>query len=364
MGAILLIIILGIVVVVHELGHFLFAKKFGIRVDEFGVGFPPRAKTLFTKGETKYTLNWIPFGGFVKIFGENPEDAKPDSPDYARSMPSKAKWKQAIVLFGGVLFNFLLAWLLISVGFMSGLPSSIDPSFPSSSVTNSHVTVTNVAVGMPASLANLKPGDKILAIDGNEENAGNVVAVQSYIQSHGGEEILLKISRGNTETNIAVTPKTELGSNKAIIGIGLDLVGIVKLNFFHSIWQGLRSAYAMTVNIIVYFGHFIAGFFNGAGSSIESISGPVGIAGIAGDAAKLGFSYLISLTAIISINLFVLNLIPFPALDGGRLLFLGIEAVTRRKLNQKFFVWTNVVGFALLILLMVVVTYHDVVKLF
>ncbi len=361
MGALLLIIILGIVVIVHEAGHFLIAKKFGIRVDEFGVGFPPRARTLFKKNGTTYTLNWIPFGGFVKILGENPDDAPKDSPHYAQSMIAKPRYVQALVLAGGVFFNFLLAWLLVSVGYMSGFPSSVDVN---SNVQNAHVTITSISPNSPASEAGLKPGDAIFSIDGQETYATTITSVQNYIQAHGSKNVDLGILRGEEKIDIQIVPKEGLLSGKAGIGVGLDLVGIVKLGPFSAITKGFTTTWNMTKNVAIYFGQFVAGLFNGNKSNLEGLTGPVGIAGIAGDAFKLGFAYLISFTAIISVNLAVLNLIPFPALDGGRLFFLLIEAIRGKKINAKVLTWVNATGFTLLILLMLIVTYRDIVKLF
>lgn len=364
MGALLLIIVLGLVVIVHEFGHFLFAKKFGIRVDEFGVGFPPRAKTLFKKGETTYTLNWIPFGGFVKIFGENPDDAPKDSPDYSRSMIAKPRYKQALVLLGGVLFNFLLGWLLISVGYMTGFPTSVDSNFPREKIQNVGVIITSVSKDSPAVVSGITPGDKIVSIDNTTAPAQSIESVQSYIQSHGGTPVVLVVTHGSATKTLTVTPKEGIIPGKAAMGVSLDLVGTVTLSPLSAIGHGFSTTWNMTKDIAVYFVKFVAGFFNGQKSNLDDVAGPVGIAGIAGDAFHLGFAYLLSFIAIISVNLAVLNLMPFPALDGGRLLFLAIEAIRGKRIGAKTVMWTNTVGFGLLILLMLVVTYHDIVKLF
>lgn len=364
MGALLLIIVLGVVVIVHEFGHFLFAKKFGIRVDEFGVGFPPRAKTLFKKGETTYTLNWIPFGGFVKIFGENPDDAPKDSPDYNRSMIAKPRYKQALVLFGGVLFNFLLGWLLISVGYMTGFPTSVDGNFPREKIQNVGVLITSVTKDSPATVAGLAAGDRILSLDGDTTRAESITSVQTYIQSHAEKNVSIDVVHGTTKKTVTVVPKEGIIPGKAAMGVSLDLVGTVTLGPLSALGHGFTTAWNMTKDIALYFVKFVAGFFNGQKSNLDDVAGPVGIAGIAGDAFHLGFSYLLSFVAIISVNLAVLNLMPFPALDGGRLLFLAIEAIRGKRIGAKTVMWTNTVGFGLLILLMLIVTYHDIVKLF
>lgn len=369
MGFILLIVILGVVVVVHEFGHYIAAKKFGVKVEEFGFGFPPRAKKLFRRGETLFTLNWIPFGGFVKLFGENPEDSLRTDEDQSRSMVSKAKWKQAIILVAGVFMNFLLSGVLFSIGFMSGMPVAIDAD--NTTAVNKHVIVSSVQKDSPAGIAGLPAGVQMVSLDGNTEAVTSIASMQAYIQSHAEKPIVVGYTNNakgdatKVET-VTVTPKTGLGATgKPGIGVSLDLTGEIKLPFFKAVGQGFATAARMVAQIFVFFVNFIGGLFgSGPGVSSGDVSGPVGIAGLATQAFKMGAVYLLTFVAIISANLAVLNLIPFPALDGGRLLFIGIEAITRKKMNQKVVGWVNTIGFGLLILLMLFVTYKDVVKLF
>src|SRR6185369_5273376 len=163
MNILLFIIILLVLVIVHEAGHFFTAKSFGIRVDEFGFGFPPKLFGI-KKGETEYTVNLLPIGGFVKIFGENPDDENTNGPDAARSFVHKAKWKQALVLVAGVVMNFLLAWFLFSVGFMSGLPTSVSATSEGYKVYDVHTTIISISPKSPAEAAGLKSGDKIFSV--------------------------------------------------------------------------------------------------------------------------------------------------------------------------------------------------------
>ena len=365
MGFILLIIILGVVVVVHEFGHYITAKKFGVKVEEFGFGFPPRAKKLFKRGETEFTLNWIPFGGFVKLFGENPDDANREGEDQSRNMNSKAKWKQAVILLAGVVMNFLLASVLFSIGFMSGMPVSVDAN--NTKAINKHVVISTVSKDGPASLAGLPAGVSLISLDGNTDAVASITATQSYIQSHTGKAITVAFQKNKDEIKtISITPKESLTTpGKAIIGVGLDLMGEIKLPFFRAIGEGFATASRVVAQIFLYFIKFIGSIFGAStGVSGNDVAGPVGIAGLATQAFHMGFVYFLTFVAIISANLAVLNLIPFPALDGGRLLFLGIEAIKRKKMNQHVFGWVNTIGFGLLIILMLFVTYKDIVKLF
>ncbi|MBI1974485.1 MAG: site-2 protease family protein [Candidatus Zambryskibacteria bacterium] len=244
MSIIIFLIILSALVIVHELGHFLVARYFGIRVDEFGIGFPPRAKNLFVWKGTPFTLNWLPFGGFVKIFGENQVEtqARPvEATGLAcgESFQNKNRSIQAAVLAAGVVFNFLFAWILISL-------------------------------------------------------------------------------------------------------------------VYHSVFTGFADTVRFTVETFKALFHF----------SFKDVSGPVGIVGIVREATKLGASSLMMLTALISVNLSIINLIPVPALDGGRLVFVAIESITRRKIKPSVFNAFNTIGFALLIILMVAVTIQDMRNIF
>lgn len=360
MGVILLIIVLGIVVIVHEWGHFFAAKKFGVRVDEFGIGFPPRAKVMFKKDETEYTLNWIPFGGFVKLHGENPDDPTAHD-DKHRSLAEKPKWQQAIILVAGVVMNFLLAGVLFSIGFMSGIPSSISDG--DTMAKDPHIIVVSVLKDSPASLAHIPAGARLNSIDGDKNVVESIAKTQSYVSKHSGKPIAVTYTLDNKTTTTEITPIANIADGKAGIGVGLDLVGTIKAPFFEAIGKGFATAARMVVLIAKFFVSFVGGLFTGS-SNADSVAGPVGIAGLAGEAARQGFVYFLTFMGIISVNLAVLNLIPFPALDGGRLLFLLIEKIKGSKLNPKIAGITNTIGFALLIIMMLVVTYHDIVKLF
>ena len=190
MSIIIFIIILLVLVLVHEFGHFYSAKKFGIRVDEFGFGFPPKLFGI-KKGETEYTFNLLPIGGFVKIFGENPDDENTNGPDASRSFVNKPAWQQAVVLFAGVFMNFILAWILFSIGFMSGFPTSINSEIDPSIVKDVYTVVVSVIPKSPAENAGLKSGDKIVFIkSGNNETTFiSPETIKSFVTAKENKEI-------------------------------------------------------------------------------------------------------------------------------------------------------------------------------
>jgi len=371
MNIIIFIIILLVLVLVHEFGHFFSAKKFGIRVDEFGFGFPPK---LFSKkyGETEYSLNLLPIGGFVRIFGENPnedtsqgEENNISGPDSARSFINKPRWQQAIVLFAGVFANFLLAWLLFSIGFMSGLPTSTDSGI--GNVRDAKLTIVSVASDSPASKALLKSGDKIVSVSFSGEvlNDINSSTFKDFIVAHPNEKVSIGYLRGQdgVVNSAEVVPTAVSEGGTPMIGISMDMIGVAKLPILTALKEGASLTLFVGKSTIVGLYTLIRDSLRGAGS-LDSVTGPVGMVSIVGDAYKFGFAYLLSFTALISVNLGIINLLPFPALDGGRLLFLLIEKIKGSRLNPKFANTANMIGFSLLILFMIVVTYHDIVKLF
>lgn len=361
MSAIIFIVILAILVFVHELGHFLLAKRSGVRVDEFSIGFPPR---IFSKkyGETLYSLNLIPFGGYVKIFGENPDEDSMSGEDSKRSLVNKPRYIQGLVLIGGIAFNIIFAWLLISISLMSGYKMPVEASnYP---VENAKITVLSVIQNSPAEKAGIKTGDEILALDEGSTHVApqSVEDVQNFIAS-SKDGIKVTYNRHGENGTIDLKPEVGAagGKNKAI-GIQMSKVGEVHLSFFKAFWEGAKLTYSVTTQTFLSLIDFFGKAFRGK-ADISQVSGPIGIAGLVGDASQFGFIYLLGFTAFISINLAVINLMPFPALDGGRLFFLAIEGIIRRPISPKFLNVLNAIGFILLIGLMLFVSYHDIVKL-
>jgi regulator of sigma E protease len=365
MSVLIFIIILGALIFVHELGHFLFAKWSKMRVDEFAIGFPPKLFS-FKRGETTYALNLIPFGGYVKIFGENPDDVS-GNPDADNSFVNKSKWKQAAVLIAGVLFNVLFAWILFSIGFLSGFPTVVTDE-NRDSVANPRVMITNVSADSPALEQGLQLGDVITEIDTETQEPliiASVADVQTYIADNQDETLLFTVQRsgGDETVVIPVDAKEGIVADKKAVGIMMGLIGEMKLGFFKSFGYGALTTVDKTKEVAVGLGTFLGQIFTG-NAKFDQVAGPVGIVGLVGDASEIGFIFLLSFTAVISLNLAVLNLIPFPALDGGRLLFILIEAIIRKPIPYKVANTVNAVGFLVLIGLMIVITISDVIKLF
>ena len=356
---IIFIIVLSILIFVHELGHFIMAKRAGMKVEEFGFGFPPRLFGI-KKGETIYSLNWIPFGGFVKILGEDGQEK-----DNSRSFASAKAKTRAGVLVAGVVMNVLLAIVLLSIGNAIGLRVGLIGGPADVGASDKKVQIIQVAAGSPAEKAGLKPLDEItgfktgalvIAISSIEE-------VQDLINKNLGSSVVMLVRDGGAVTEKNIMPRSDPPPGEGALGISLAVTGIVRYPWYEAIGRGVMD----TVNIFRYtiigYATIIKNVFATGKAGVE-LSGPVGIAVITGKAARLGFTYLMQFTALISINLAVLNIIPFPALDGGRLLFVGIEKLKGKPVSRKIESAINAVGFVLLILLMIYVTTKDILKFF
>lgn len=364
MDILIFIIILLVLVTVHELGHFVTAKWFGIRVDEFGFGFPPRAMRLFKKGETEYTLNWLPIGGFVKIFGEEISAETVEGPEANRSFVNKPKWQQAIVLVAGIFANLLLAWVLFSIGFMSGMPTSVDSVSDKTMLKDAKLVIVTVLPDSPADKAELVSGDKILSLSTPKENITelNPVSLREFIITHD-ENITVSYERNGETLSTIIDPVTSEADGKPSIGISMAEIGTLKLPFFKALAEGAKFTWTVTEGTVVGLYGLVHSAVTGAGNVKDAITGPVGMVRIVGDASEFGFAYLLSFAALISVNLAVINLVPFPALDGGRLLFVLIEKIKGSRINPNVANIANMIGFWLLILLMIFVTYNDIAKL-
>ncbi len=367
----LFFVILAVLVLVHEAGHFLVAKFFKIRVDEFGFGFPPRLFS-FVRGETRYSINLIPFGGFVKIFGEDGEDlsATPTTPPRAggdessRRFTDKPRLVQASVLIAGILGNFLLAWVLISAGFMIGLPAPSEGQW-GVPVQDAELTVVEVLPDSPAARAGLQAGDKIrsLAEGARSLTSPSPDSVSAFIAETPRGAIHILVERAGAQLSFDIEPTNTLIKDRRAIGIAMDMLGIVKLPVYRAVFEGAKITVFLTGEVARSLALFVRDAFMGA-ADLKNLAGPVGIAGLVGQARAEGAATILSLAALISINLALINLIPFPALDGGRLLFVAIEAVRRKAIPAKIAQTANAVGFVLLLLFMVFITYHDLVRFF
>ncbi len=354
--------ILVVLILAHEFGHFIVAKAFGIRVDEFGIFFPPR---LFGKkfGETTYTINALPFGGFVKIFGENADETTTEI-EKSRSFVHKPRLVQAAVIVAGIIFNIIFAWIIVSVGYMIGMQTSKD-HIGVGTVGQVHTTVVQVLPNSPAEKAGIKPNDIVekvqTATEALQENS-TATEVQQYITAHGEQSMVIMVKRDNKPLTFVAKPAEGIVPGHKALGIQLDDVGILRLNPLLAFVQGAIVTKEMTIATAVGLGSFFYTIAHGT-ANFGAVAGPIGIVKIGASAVSQGIANTIILTALISINLAIINIIPIPGLDGGRLLFIVIEAITRKPISEKFASRFTMAGLALLITLMLVISYHDVLKL-
>lgn len=352
------IVVLGVLVLVHEFGHFITAKRAGMKVEEFGFGFPPKIFSI-KKGETRYSLNLIPFGGFVKIYGEDGDDRS-----NPRSFSAKSAGTRSRVIVAGVVMNILLAFVLLSIGNLFGLRVGLTGD-ETARVSDVKIQITQVTAHSPAGDADLRTLDNIVgATQGDQHVAFTTTAdTQKYIRDHAGQAITIEIERGSEQMMKTVTPRVNPPAGEGALGISLAATGIVKYPWYQALYRGAQVTGILFINTLIGYFTIIKNIF-ALGTPGADLTGPVGIAKITGQAARIGFTYLMQFTAIISINLAVLNVIPFPALDGGRLLFILVEKIKRSPLSKRVEGTANAIGFSLLIILMIYVTSKDIIRLF
>lgn len=389
-------IILGFLIFVHELGHFVTARRNGIRTSEFGFGFPPRAvgvQFLYTDaarmqknakkpfrivwgskdgddaqekkdlreadkaglyGGTVYSLNWIPIGGFVKIKGEDGEHRND-----ADSFSAKSPWTRIKVLAAGVAMNFFVAWVFFSLGFMLGTPQEVS----NKDAAGARIMIVSVEPNSPAAQMGIMEGDVVLGQQANYGESIDLTTVkdaQDYIASLRGKEMSLRIKRGPNEMVVRGTPRAEVPEGGGLLGVGLTQVKNVKYSFFESLFKGLEETWSVVLLTV----GFIFQIFAGNKEVMKGVSGIVGIAQVTGSVIPLGLVAVTRFIAMLSVNLAVLNILPIPALDGGRILFVLIEKIKGSPIKEKTEQIFHAVGFALLMVLMVWVTYRDIARIF
>jgi regulator of sigma E protease len=360
MTIIIFILILSFLVLIHELGHFLTAKKFGIKVEEFGMGYPPKALTLHKdKGGTEYTLNWLPFGGFVRMFGEDGSLASEGKGTQGKAFFDKPVWQRMIVIVAGVTVNFIFGVIAFATIYtIMGIPTMIDG-----------VKINQVATGSPAEIAGLQNGDIITQIQAEDlqfpvqDSAGFIAAAQQL----AGETALVQFERGDQvqTTEVYVRTKEEVPADQGSIGVVINDFELKR----YPTWQmpfrgavvGLQSAVEFGVLLLKSLGTMVANIFTQGKLPVE-VAGPVGIVHMAQKEGILTSGWLdrLNFAAILSINLAIINLIPFPALDGGRFIFLIYEGIRRKRINPKIEHYANFAGFLLLISMIVAVSARDI----
>lgn len=356
---IVFLLVISVLVFVHEFGHFITAKKSGMKVEEFGFGFPPRIWGKRYKG-TLYSLNAIPFGGFVRIFGEEGEHRRePGSFGHGTFV------QKLIVIVAGVVMNLFFAVFLLMLGNFLGLRVGLFDAQAASRAADKRIEILQVEPDSPADTAGLHTLDEIRGFqnaDGSLTAAASPEDVQQFAYAHAGQDVTMIIRRGQTDIPVPLElrqPETGHGP----IGISLALTGVIRYPWYESIWRGAADAFGLFVATLAgYWGLITSLFIDGRLGT--DISGPIGIATLTGQAARIGINYLIQFVAMISINLAVLNILPFPALDGGRAVLVLVEKIRGKALSHRTEDRINGIGFAILLALMVAVTVKDIVKFF
>lgn len=361
----IIFIILSLLILVHEIGHLLAAKKFGVKVEEFGIGLPPKMLSLGKRGGIDFTLNWLPLGGFVKLLGENGElNLKEQATSLWKkeSFSEKPSWQRAVILLSGILMNFLIGVLLFSVVYsVSGVPK----------YEGEEVVVTQVAPGSPADEAGVKEGDVVIALEGVEVQKSEVFV--KLINEKKGQMVSLSLaemladgSLGTTRREVEVTPRINPPVGEGALGVGV--ITIPNTYFekkpwylapFYGLVEGVKEAGLWSREILR--GLVTLGKNLVQGKVPEGISGPVGIWKMGEKIQKeQGIMASLRFGAILAINLAIFNLLPLPALDGGRLVFLGVEKIWGKKWVRKYEKYVHFAGLILLVLLLVMVTWNDI----
>jgi regulator of sigma E protease len=360
MTILIFLLVLTVLVLIHELGHYLVAKKFNIKVEEFGIGLPPRAwgKKI---GETIYSLNWLPIGGFVKLYGEDEagagkvgkiKQAVTTFKDRNRAFFARPWWQRFLVGFAGVFMNFVLAVLIFAFLF----------AVVGTGVPKEEVLISQVVAESPAQKAGLKAGDIVQRLNNTKITSTNQLV--SETRKYAGKEIILLIKRGSQMMFVELTPRRDFPKDQGPLGIAIaQNFEIKKYPWYQAPIAGLQEAFKVSALIVTGLGTVIYQLVS-SGIVPKDVAGPVGIAQLTGQFVQVGPYAVLSFVALLSLNLAILNVLPFPALDGGRLFFILIEAITGRKVNQRFESLAHAVGMAILLGLIAVITLHDITRLF
>ena len=354
MTIIIFIAILLILILSHEAGHFFTAKLFNIKVEEFGFGIPPRI-TGVKKGETLYSFNLLPFGGFVKIFGEEGQEN-----ENHRSFGSKSTLQKSVVLLAGVAANVVLAFFIFSIVSIFGVPKVIlekDVLLYS----DAKITIVEIVQNSPADKADIQIGDKINNINGFIPKS--LQELQTTIKENSGKKIEIVIERNGDFIKKEIIPRIESPAGEGPLGAALSWTKIEKTSWYKAPIEGAKTTWNTFLGTIYGFSHAIKNLVVGEKQSIQ-IAGPIGIFNITKDVSRTGFNMLLMLMGVLSINLAIINVIPFPGLDGGRFLFVILEVIHRKPISPKTGAIFHGIGLAILIALMIAITLRDVSRFF
>ncbi len=356
MSILLFFIILLVLVLIHEFGHFIAAKKNGVRVEEFGFGFPPR---LIGKkiGETIYSFNLLPIGGFVKLYGEEYVEVKKEKQalkDKDKTFVYKKPGQKAIIIVAGVVMNFLLGWVLISYLFTQGVPTP----------TNK-VIIEHVVTGSPAAESGLKTRDVVtkLIYKDKEYNITSSSELISLTKKFAGEEMILVLERDSSTVEVRLTPRKNPPVGQGPLGVAVTSFVEKKYPWYQAPFFGLVEAFNITKHIVVELSKTFIQLITFQKPQVD-VAGPIGIARFTGEAMKFGQNAVLQLVALLSLNLAVVNILPFPALDGGRLVFVIYEWITRKRVNHIIERNLNLIGIILLLTLALAITINDIMKIY
>lgn len=350
LSVLVFILVLSFLVLIHEAGHFFAAKLFHVKVLEFGFGLPPKLIGI-KRGETVYSINALPIGGFVRLYGEDGEEVK-SKEDRARAFYAISPWKKLVIILAGVAMNFILAVIVISYIFNQGVYIPVNKVF-----------VEDVVKGSPAASAGIKIGDQISKIGQTQilSTENLIINTNKYAGRQVDVTLIRKINGQEKQIVYQIIPRKNPPKGEGSLGVSISNLEFKKYSLTEAPFVGLSETTKLTVltirglwDILVRLARF--------GEVPKEVAGPVGIARLVGQAVNNGFSAVFQLVGILSLNLAVINILPFPALDGGRMIFVLIELITRKRVNPKFEAIVNTVGLVVLIGLIVLITRNDILR--
>lgn len=360
-AVLIFILVLGLLVLIHECGHAIAARIAGVTVEEFGIGFPPRLLS-WKKNNTLYTLNVIPLGGFVRLKGIAEHSTERLNDDQVGNFQYKPIGVRLLIVAAGILMNALIAVVLFAIAYTIGF-QQVKPLTPTNArISNPQVEVVSLLPEGAATRAGIQPGDRVIQL--NEQTIATTEEFQSVMGQSLGTTVQVHILRNDEQVTLPVAAERIDYNGQQLIGIGVGLQDTVHLRYtwYRAPIVALQTTAYLTGAIFKALADALQQLFIDRNVP-EGLTGPVGIAVITGQVTKSGIVALLQFSAILSINLALFNILPIPALDGGRLFFLLIEMITRRKVNQRVETIVHQLGFVLLIGLMILVTYNDILRL-
>jgi regulator of sigma E protease len=339
------LVLLSVLVLVHELGHFLAARLFGIKVKEFGLGLPPRLVGK-KKGETIYSLNLIPLGGFVSLLGEDDQENRGKG-----SFGSVNRLKRLIVLIAGVAMNFLLGLLVFTVIYVRGVD-----------VPTGSILIAKVLPNTPASVAGIHDGDVVVSAGGKSMHS--FADFQDQTKANLGKPLVVVISRNGMDRELTVTPRENAPAGQGALGVVLDQQTVKKtFPFYQAPVEGTKQAIYITGQMISFIGGIAHDLVLGKTQAADQVAGPVGIAYVTYQGIQLGPDFVWQLLGLLSLNLAIVNLLPIPALDGGRIFFVLLSSALRRDFYPKLEGYIHRFGLLAILLLFVLITYNDIQRI-